>query len=101
MLPLTKAVVTLSTRALNCEPIKLIPAAVLAVNDPPPENCAQTIFVVPTVTGALVVHTNPESALAVPASTKVKAPGISAAESKSVDLVSTKAAETPPTTVTT
>ena len=93
--------VTLSTRALNCEPIKLKPAEVLAVNAPPPENCAHTIFVVPTVTGALVVQTNPESALIVPASTKVKAPGISAAALKSVDLVSTKAAAPLPTTVTT
>jgi hypothetical protein len=57
--------------------------------------------VVPTVTGALVVHTNPESALVVPASVKVNAPGISAAALKSVDLVSTKAAAPLPTTVTT
>ena len=104
MLPLTKAVVTLSTKALNCVPIKLKPAEVLAVNAPPPENCAQTIFVVPTVTGALVVHTYPESALIVPASTKVNAPGISPLGdplSKSVDLVSTNAAPAEPTVVTT
>ena len=104
MLPLIKAVVTLSTKALNCVPIKLKPAAVLAVNAPPPENCAHTIFVVPTVTGALVVHTYPESALIAPASTKVNAPGISPLGdplSKSVDLVSTNAAPAEPTVVTT
>ena len=104
MLPDINAVVSLSTKALNCVPISVRPALVLAVKVPPPENCANTMGVVPTVTGALVVHTNPESALIAPCSTKVNAPGISplgAPLSKSVDLVNSNAVPAEPTVVTT
>ena len=73
--PPSNAVVTLSTKALNCDPIKLRPAEVLAVYDPLPENCTHVMLVVPTVTGAFVLQTNPESALTVPCSTNVNALG--------------------------
>ena len=108
MLPLpSNAVVGLelpSTLALNCVPNSIKPALVLAVNEPAPENCTNTISVVPTVTGAFVVHTHPVSALVVPYSTNTNAPGISPlgdALSKSVVLVSTYAAPPEPASVTT
>ena len=87
--PPSNDVVFSSTLALNCDPIKLRPAAVLAVYDPAPENCTNTIFVVPITTGALVLHTHPVSPFIVPYSTKVNALGISLAWLKSVDLVNT------------
>ena len=98
--PPSNAVVTPSTLALNCDPIKLKPADVLAVYAPAAENCDQVICVVPTVTGELAVHTQPVSALDVPASTNTKAPGISVPMSKSVARVSTHATAPVPTVVT-
>ena len=85
----SNAVVFSSTLALNCDPIRLRPAAVLAVYEPAPENCTNTMSVVPTTTGAFVLHTHPVSPLIVPYSTKVNALGISLAWLKSVALVST------------
>ena len=63
----------------KAEPLKDNP--VPAVYVPAPENCANAIAVVPTVTVALFVHTHPVSAFTVPSSTKTKADGNSAAAS--------------------
>ena len=59
-----------------------------AVIAPPPENCVNAKFVVPTVIEPLVDNTKPLSALTVPSSMNAKAPEVtSASESKSVALV--------------
>ncbi|OUU18412.1 MAG: hypothetical protein CBC05_02470 [Crocinitomicaceae bacterium TMED45] len=67
-------------------PVFVIPEP--AVIAPPPENCVNAKFVVPTVIAPLVDNTKPLSAFTVPSSTNAKAPEVtSASESKSVALV--------------
>ena len=70
-------VVSGSTLTLNCVPFVLRPLP--AVYAPAPENCVNTIGVVPTtiVADELFVHTHPVSKLTVPYSTKVNAEYIS------------------------
>ena len=87
---------------LNSVPFNVKP--VPAVYEPAPENWTNIIGVVPIVTGEFVVQTQPVSALIVPCSTKVNAPGISPLGeplSKSVVRVNTKTELTLPGSVTT
>ena len=97
----TIAVVISSTLTLSVSPDFDKPSP--AVIAPAPENCVNSIAVDPIVTGAFVVQTKPASALTVPSSTNVKAPGISLAGEPSISpaLVSTKAVPASPTVVTT
>ena len=93
--------VTAVLEILNSVPFNVKP--VPAVYEPAPENCTNTIGVVPIVTGAFVVQTQPVSANVVPCSTKVNAPGISPLGeplSKSVVRVNTKTELTLPGAVT-
>ena len=97
----TMAVVSLSTLTNSSLPILLRPLP--AMMEPAPENCWNVMGVVPTTTGALLVHTQPESALTVPCSTNVNAPGNSlpGAPSMSSARVSSNGVLPSPTTVTT
>ena len=80
-------VVTVVLLILNVVPVKVSP--VPAEYEPAPENCVNKIAVVPIVTGAFVVQTQPVSALSVPASMNVNALGTSAGWLKSAARVST------------
>ena len=84
----SNAVVILSVLVLNTEPFSTRPADVLAVYAPAPENCVNTILLVP-ITTLSVVCTQPVSACVAPETTNKKSPpDTSAVVSKSIDRVS-------------
>ena len=62
-----------STLTLNCDPISVKPALLLAVYVPAPENCVNNIGSVPTVTTVLVC-TQPVLSYVVPPVTNMKSP---------------------------
>ena len=90
MLPVpSNAVVTLSVLAENTVPFSTRPAAVLAVYVPAPENCVNTILLVPIIT-ASVVCTQPVSAKVAPDNTNKKSPPLNSLPMSSpTDRVST------------